>query len=601
MRWPMSSTEGAQLTLGTAGHIDHGKTALIKALTGVDTDRLAEERRRGISIELGFARLELGDGRALSVVDVPGHERLIRTMVAGASGIDLFLLAVAADDGVMPQTREHLSVLRALGVERGVVALTKCDLADDQTRKVALDEIGELLPGTPAVSVSARTGSGIDELRALLGKVAEQECLAAGEPGWPQAAVLHVDRAFSLHGIGVVVTGTLDGGAVAVGARVDVLPRGVEARVRSIQVHDEAVARALPGQRTALNLAAVRLREVKRGDVITAPGAGLRASYRLDVELRLEAGAGDLDHERVQVHHGTRDSPARVVRLDDDNRFAQLRLESPLLTRASDRLVLRRIAPPDTLGGAEVVDPAPRRHGPGGAAARLALICDGSPRELLLAVLEQGAVPADPARWDGHPDIAAALGRYPRGAWERAVANLCDEGLVVTRDGRLRHRGDQTDVPARRPTAPPALGPRELRALELLQADGIAPRPPADLAAALEIERGEAVAALELLVAAGKATRAGQGIYYEKAELDRLSDRVIGLAADRGGSISLAELRDELDTSRKYAQALLEHLDAEKSMVRHGDRHHLRRSPPPLRSAPMGRQGSGGPPGLQSQ
>ena len=345
------------LTLGTAGHIDHGKTALVAALTGTDTDRLEEERRRGISIELGFAELDLGEGRTISVVDVPGHERLVRTMVAGATGIDLFLLVIATDDGVMPQTREHLAVLRALGVEVGVVAITKADLAGPAR---ATEEARELVPDAVVVAVSARTGEGIEELREAIRDAVKRMPRSEGETDGPP--VLHVDRAFTLHGIGTVVTGTLQGGAVEAGARVEVLPGGARGRVRSAQVHNRSVKNAEPGQRVALNLPGVSLDDVERGDVVTVAGAGLAPSYRLDARLRLEPSTGDLGGQRVQVHHGTRNAPARVVTLGDGE--AQLRLESPVIAMAGDRVVLRRIAPPDTLGGGEVIDSAPRRHGP---------------------------------------------------------------------------------------------------------------------------------------------------------------------------------------------------------------------------------------------
>ncbi|HEX8648121.1 MAG TPA: selenocysteine-specific translation elongation factor, partial [Thermoleophilaceae bacterium] len=351
------------LTLGTAGHIDHGKTALISVLTGKNTDRLPEERSRGISIELGYASLTLPDGRRLSVVDVPGHERFVRTMVAGASGVDMFLLCVAADDGVMPQTREHLAVLRQLGVDRGVVAVTKSDVGEPE---LAAEEAAELVPGAPVVCVSSVERTGIDELLgALAGVAAELPGRTAGGGG----VRLHVDRAFTLRGIGTVVTGTLWSGQVAAGDHVRVLPRGLEARVRSVQVHDAAVERAEAGQRVALNLAGVGWREVTRGDVVVDPATELRPGYLLDAAVRLEPGARPLrESVRMHVHHGTREAPARVVPLDgelgpDREAFAQLRLEAPLMAARGDRVILRQVAPPDTIGGGVVVDAAPRRHG----------------------------------------------------------------------------------------------------------------------------------------------------------------------------------------------------------------------------------------------
>ena len=382
-------------TLGTAGHIDHGKTALVRALTGVDTDRLPEERERGISIALGYAPLELPSGRRLSVVDVPGHERFVRTMVAGATGIDLYLMTVAADDGVMPQTREHATVLAALGVETGVVAITKADLADPER---AAAEAAALLPGAETVAVSARTGAGLDELRAALDRAAEA---AHGRGGAAGGLRLHVDRVFSIRGAGTVVTGTLWSGSAARGDEVVVLPAGRRARVRWVEVHDEPVERAEAGQRVALNLAGLARDEVARGDVVVGRADHPAPTFRVDVALswttpdaRPDGGA------RIGVHHGTRESAARLVELG--GRFFQLRLEQPIVPLRGDRLVIRSLAPPDTLGGGVVLDAAPRRHGPS--------------RDLLarLAALERGeepveeAPPEEPKREAELPPLTAA-------------------------------------------------------------------------------------------------------------------------------------------------------------------------------------------------
>ncbi|HVD12832.1 MAG TPA: selenocysteine-specific translation elongation factor, partial [Actinomycetota bacterium] len=312
------------LTLGTAGHIDHGKTALVAALTGVDTDRLPAEKARGISIELGYAPLALPSGRRLSVVDVPGHERFVRTMVAGATGIDLYLMVVAADDGVMPQTIEHAAVLDALGVGEGVVVVTKADVSDPAR---ACSEAAELLPGAAVVTCSARTGDGVADVRAALDLLAARlpgRGVGAGEP------VLHVDRAFTIRGAGTVVTGTLWSGAVAPGDRLVLLGGRDQApvRVRSAQVHDEPVERAVAGQRVALNLAGVDLGDVARGDVVAAPGA-VAPSRVLDCALALRDARHGM---RAHVHHGTRETPARLADLGGG--LWQARLEQPLLARA---------------------------------------------------------------------------------------------------------------------------------------------------------------------------------------------------------------------------------------------------------------------------
>jgi selenocysteine-specific elongation factor len=565
------------LTLGTAGHIDHGKTALIEALTGRNTDRLEEERRRGISIELGYARLELPSGRSLSVVDVPGHEALVRTMVAGATGIDLFLMVIAADDGVMPQTREHLTVLRALGVAVGVVALSRCDLAEPRSRELAADQARDLIDA-PIVEVSAVTGEGIDRLRALLDAAAARAEGAMREAPWEEPAVLHVDRVFTLHGVGTVVTGTLWSGSLAEGERVEMLPSRVELRIRSIQVHDRAIARAQAGQRVALNLVGPGRDQIERGDVVCRPGSGLRPSYRLDARFAIPAPTGDRP-QRVQIHHGTRRAAARVVPLDGEG-LAQLRLESPLIARAGDRFVVRSIAPVGTLGGGEVIDPAPARHGPGAATERLLAMAAGRPEELLERAIEEAAaggrpVPADADRWAGHPLLGSGRDRFDPETWRSAIDALLSSGRAIERGGTL-----VPPAAGREPEPEPMPEPdeRALRALEAIRADGVSPRAPAAVAEALGWEASEAEAVLTGLAASGHAVRVKPGVYYEAEVLAGLRARLLALAAERDGAITLAEARDELGTSRKYAQALLEHLDASHLTVRRGDRHVLRRA-----------------------
>jgi selenocysteine-specific elongation factor len=471
-------------TLGTAGHIDHGKTALVAALTGVDTDRLPAEKARGISIELGYAPLQLPSGRRLSVVDVPGHERFVRTMVAGATGIDLYLMVVAADDGVMPQTIEHATVLAALGVEAGVVAITKADLVDPT---VAATEAAELLPAAEIVACSARTGAGIDDVRTALDRVAAGLPGRAASDGQP---VLHVDRAFTIRGAGTVVTGTLWSGAVAAGDRLALLPADRPVRVRSVQVHDEPVERAGAGQRVALNLVGVALDEVARGDVVAAPGAVAPATL-LDCALTLRDARHGM---RAHVHHGTREAPARLVDLGDG--LWQARLERPLLARAGDRVVVRAIAPPDTLGGGVVLDPAARRHG-------------------------------------RRPEVIERLQRLRRGEPEPAPAAAPP---------------DEAPAPQPEPLSPAALALEER-----LRAAGH--EPPSES----ELDPAD----LRALRAAGRAVRVGRNMYAHPDAIARVRARVEEIiAAD--GSITLARLRDDLATSRRFAQALLEHLDAER-------------------------------------
>ena len=489
----------APLTLGTAGHIDHGKTALVRRLTGVDTDRLPEERARGISIALGYARLALPSGRRLSVVDVPGHERFVRTMVAGATGIDAFLMVVAADDGVMPQTREHAEVLHALGVSAGVVAVTKADLADPAR---AIAEVGVLLPGVICVVCSARTGAGIDAVLAALDRVAASLPGRAGAGGPP---VLHVDRVFTVRGAGTVVTGTLWSGAVARGDTLVVRPGERRARVRAVHVHDAPVERAEAGQRVALNLSGVAVTEIARGDVVTDPAGGPAPTHRVDAALAL-AGS---QPARVHVHHGARDAPARLIPLGDG--FWQARLERPLLAAPGDRVVIRSIAPPDTLGGGVVLDAAPSRHSAGPAV------------RARLEALRAGRAPAPQPASSPPPS-------------EISRAPLSPAALAL--EQRLRAAGHE----------PPG---RE--------------------------QLGDCGAELDALRAAGRAVRVGRAMYAHPDALAAVSERVERIIAHEG-AITIGRLRDELGTSRKYAQALLEHLDAARTTLRlPDDRRVLRR------------------------
>jgi len=362
------------LVLGTAGHIDHGKTALIQALTGVDTDRLPEEKARGITIDLGFAPLDLGEGVELSVVDVPGHEGLVRTMVAGASGIDLLLLAVAADEGVMPQTREHLAICELLGLERGVVALTKSDLVEDDMRELAAEEVrveleGSPLAGAPLVPVSARSGEGLDDLRAALRRAAAAAAPRTARGGPPR---LNVDRVFAMKGFGTVVTGTLTGSELAVGQAVELLPSGRRARVRGLQRFGASVERAAPGARCAVNLQGLEVAEVARGETLTCVDA-LACAGAADVALRWLPDAPPLDAPAsVEFLVGTAERRARLAPVGGAiapgaDGFARVHLEDePLPLLPGDRFVVRGFAQTalggSTLGGGVVLDAPPDRR-----------------------------------------------------------------------------------------------------------------------------------------------------------------------------------------------------------------------------------------------
>ena len=357
--------------VGTAGHIDHGKSALVQALTGTDPDRLKEEKERGITIDLGFAFLRDADRLSLGFVDVPGHERFVKNMLAGVGGIDLVMLVVAADESVMPQTREHFDICRLLHVPRGLVVITKADLVEAELREIAAIEVRELTKGSfledaPVVFVSSKTGEGVEELRRVLLQTADSV------EGRPSSGLfrLPVDRVFSMKGFGAVTTGTLISGSIRVDEEVEILPRGLVARVRGLQVHGETVERAVAGQRTAVNLQGVEVGQLLRGDSLVRPHT-LRASLMLDAHLDVLSGAPSpvKDLARVHLHLGTAVTVARVRVLGNRGAipaggqgFVQLRLEGQLVAAPGDRFIVRRYSPLATIGGGRILDAAPPKH-----------------------------------------------------------------------------------------------------------------------------------------------------------------------------------------------------------------------------------------------
>ena len=358
------------LILGTAGHIDHGKTSLVKALTGIDTDRLKEEKARGITIELGFAHLELPGGIQFGIVDVPGHEKFVRAMVAGVGGMDLVVLVIAADEGIMPQTREHLDILRLLGVKSGLVALTKCDLVEREWLELVTEEVrdfvaGSFLEGAPIVPVSSRSGAGLDQLRLELAGLANR----VDEKRREGSFRLPVDRVFTVAGFGTVVTGTLLSGEMHVGDELELLPTGREGRVRGIQAHGAKAEQGQAGQRLAVNLQGIDLDQAHRGDVVVPRGI-FRATRAVDVRLDyLVSAPRELKHRTtLRLHSATYEVPAQVILLDrdtlqpGDSAYVQLRLKEPALLLSGDSYILRMSAPATTVGGGSVLDPFPPRR-----------------------------------------------------------------------------------------------------------------------------------------------------------------------------------------------------------------------------------------------
>jgi selenocysteine-specific elongation factor len=571
------------LTVGTAGHIDHGKTWLVRALTGKDTDRLPEEQERGISIDLGYAPLDLPDGRRLSVIDVPGHERFVRNMVAGATGIDLFLLVVDAGEGARPQTHEHLAILRLLGLEHGVVAVTKADAVEPDVVELAAEEARGLVPGAEVVVVSAKTGAGLEELRSALARAADR----LQERGGARPTRLFVDRVFTLHGIGTVATGTLWSGSIGSGDELRVEPRGLDVRIRSVEVHDSPVERAGPGQRVAVSLPGVERGELGRGDAIVEPGA-YRVGYRLDVVLdELEPIA---DGARLQVHHGTAQIEGRVVRVGE--RYAQLRLAAPVVAARDDRVVLRGET---TVGGGRVLNPAPPRATDPG---RLELLEQGDPRSIIRALVHEPVTERELAGRAllGADELAVGLAAVERtGGWlysaewlaeEKAgvharlvphdAASPLDPGLPI---GELLPQKWATELL-------PLLGVEQRAGKVYLPGSSASLTGRTEAAEALEAElaragpsavRVEDADLARYLESTGRLVRLGDGHAVSSEAYERAREALVA-EFEREGRITLARFRDLLGISRRPAQLLLERFDSDGLTRRVGDERILRRT-----------------------
>ena len=621
----------AMYVIGTAGHVDHGKSRLVLALTGMDPDRLDEEKQRGLTIDLGFAWLTLPSGREISLVDVPGHERFIKNMLAGVGGIDLALFVVAADEGIMPQTREHLAILDLLHVTEGVVALTKSDLVESDWLDLVEADVEELLAftalaGSPIVRCSAVSGAGLDTLQATL-----DEALEALAPprdiGRPR---LPVDRVFTISGFGTVVTGTLIDGSLRVGDQVVLEPGSIAARVRGLQNHKRKVETAEPGTRTALNLSGVAPDQIERGMVLTIPG-WLRASVAMDVRLRAVADLGrPIKHNAtVTVHTGSAEVPGRVRLLEGDTLapgnegWAQVRLQSPVAGARGDFFVLR--SSDTTVGGGRIVDTRPRRHkrNDGATLAALARLLEGSPDDALLTVLQRlepvasgelrrrselessvadavlhrqfadgAAVALDAAPLNDASVVVSAAGYAAlSGRAQRLIEEFTQahplrpgipreelrnqlslpakayaalEGQLIAA-GLLAARGTAVDLPDRAVQLTAAQQQAVETLLARLQAAGTHPE-------AGEQVEPELAAYLET---AGRIVRLGESLYLDATVHASMVEQITAAMRQRG-QITLAEVRDLLDTSRKIAQAFLEDLDQRRVTRRVGDTRVLR-------------------------
>ncbi len=616
------------VVLGTAGHIDHGKSTLVKALTGTDPDRLKEEKERGITIDLGFANLDYPEaGLTVGIVDVPGHERLIKNMLAGAGGIDMVLLVIAADEGVMPQSREHLQICELLRISRGLVALTKADLVEEDWLELVRQEAGDFvrgsfLEGAPVIDVSARSGRNIELLKEKIKEMAMdvREKPAGGLFRLP------VDRVFTLKGFGTVVTGTAVSGTVRAEETVEILPKGMETRIRGLQSHGKPVKQAFAGQRVAMNLQGVEKDDLERGDVIVSPRRFLPLSA-MDVKLELLAGAPAVKTgSRVHFHLGTSEKVARIILYGvqelkgGQSCYAQLRLSGPVVAQGADRFVIRRLSPLETIGGGSVLDVSPGRRRRAAGLEDLEVYEQGPLKEKLAMKIRKSAL--------------GAIGRMELEGWikadtgdvKKALDELAGEKRVVPLGDSFLHAGifadfrtaalkllarfheknplkpgmpleelraalkaDQKVFTGLLPLVPELVQEKDLirlgsfqaalsgkaeetkdRIIKELEAARFQPPEKAALAKGLGMDEKKLTDMLRLMDKEGSVIRINESLYLAASVYgEMLSLLKAGFARKPGMAVS--EFRDVLGTTRKYALPFLEYLDSHKVTMRVGD------------------------------
>ena len=622
--------------VGTAGHIDHGKSALVKALTGTDPDRLEEEKRRGITIDIGFAHLDLhapdGGSLQLGFIDVPGHERFVRNMLAGAGGIDLVLLIIAADESIKPQTREHFDICRLLSVRRGITVLTKSDLVDSDTLDVVRLEVEEFLRGSfldsahaPIISVSSKTGAGLEELKQALARI------AAEVPAKDSTAIarLPIDRVFTMKGFGTVVTGTLVAGTIRKDDELEVLPSGRKVRVRGVQVHARAAEQAFAGQRTALNLAHAATEDLARGMTL-APLNTLHASNRAYVSLSLLASAKPCkDRSRVHLHAHTAETIAEVILLGEKplapghSSFAQLKLADPMLLLPSDRFILRQFSPVITIGGGVVLDAFPLRMPKSDLASFLAALDKGNPQEVLAARISRrgksGLSLDQLVAETGWPKarIASEIAPVIRGGRLLAIGDLLVETSGVeklksavidalnrfhqknsltagmgkeelretlrtspavfsavvdqlSREKKLEILGEQIRLPGRGVV----LRDDEAESKKIIEhafsSAGLKVPALKDVLAGLRVDRARAQKIVTLLLRDKVLVKISDDLVFHRDALDDLRRRISSYKS-KSPKIGIAEFKEFTGITRKYAIPLLEYLDRERVTKRVGD------------------------------
>ena len=618
--------------IGTAGHVDHGKSTLVKALTDIDPDRFPEEKAREMTIDLGFAWMTLPSGREVSIVDVPGHERFIKNMLAGVGAIDLALLIVAADESVMTQTREHLAILDILQITRGLVVITKTDLVDEEMVELVKEDILDTLQrtsfeGCPMVAVSAYSGDGMPELKATMDTILD-ETDARKDLGRPR---LPIDRCFTISGFGTVVTGTLIDGTLTVGQEVELAGSGQKARVRGLQSHKTKVDATDPGVRLAVNLSGLSKDEVERGDILTIPG-WLKPTYRLDARLRMVKNAPNpLKHNQgVTFHLFTSESPARVRLLDTERLTAgeegwvQLLLTDPLPVVKGDFFVIRSAE--DTLGGGQIVDPNPRRRYrrfDDDVIERMMTLDQGTGGDIIISVAEQWG-PCDMTTLSQRSNL-------PREEVSARMSQLAEEGEIVTLGDfgtdadavvysaqgwnilkskvasalqlyhtqyPLRQGAPAQEIRSRLDLSQPVYQRALVRLVEeqVVVDDRQSLRlPEHEIALTPKMEEEAAVylnslqkdpyspstdvkissELLGVLIDQGKVVRVGDGVIFDAGAYKTMTDKIIEHLKAQG-NITVAEARTMFDSSRKYILPLMEHLDQQQITRRNGDERVLR-------------------------
>lgn len=613
--------------LGTAGHIDHGKSSLVKALTGIDPDRLKEEKERGITIDLGFANLSYPDGLTVGIVDVPGHERLIKNMLAGAGGIDIVLMVIAADEGIMPQSREHLAICELLKIKAGIVVITKADLVDADWLSLITDDVRDFVKGTflgnaEIIPVSAKTGMNIDLLKEKIREVARRV-----KPKLTEGLFrLPIDRVFTLKGFGTVVTGTALSGTITLDAPVEILPSKIESKVRGLQSHGKSVDKAFAGQRIGINLQGVDRELLKRGDVVVAPGRFIPTRV-IDARLDMLTDAPAIkSRSPVHFYSGTAETIARIIIYDKDeikageSCYCQFRLEEPVIVLSGDRYIIRRFSPLETIGGGEILDPYPVRRKKKEGIEDLINIEKGSLKDrieirvkksnfngCMVSEIEgwiQGDIPeirsaVDQLVKEGklikshdvlfHRDsfnsfrdiVKSTLGRFhkenplkPGISKEELKAKMSFSTArffnlismvddIVTEKDILRLRDfkaslSQTDEGIKG------------RIIAALNKDGFQPPTKSELARQLSISEGELTDLLRLLAKEGAIVRINDSIHITKEYYNKMVDLLRDFYSKKK-EMTVAEFRDILGTSRKYALPFLEYLDSSRITLRVGD------------------------------